>query len=562
MKSTRAQRLIILAVALLALAIPGITAENESIYGHVSFVENQATIIRADQEEQKAVVNLPLVPGDTILTGSDGRCELQFDNGTVIRLDENSRLRITTLQAPTLTSRWNITTLHLLQGQMYALPQTYGMEVFQVITPNAAVKLASRTKATIRFDAELRTTLFSDAGKFEALYGDDRRALKTIKVKAGQAYVIDANNVLNVSSEKRNLEFVAWNDYVDRHFKELHFGISKVPPKLKFGNTALRYWAEKWSSRFGEWTYDELFGYVWKPAAEQFANSARPFFHADRVRINGQLFLVPQESWGWAPAHMGTWVWLNRGWTWIPGDWFHSGVVDFLGISTFPTMDYYYIMGYGYQLFQRYGLQGWRLDYLRRYYQEVWEQIRESWINRTVVEAKLRILPDKLAGIIKRANKGSAEAVAKRLGLTRHLPVLGKDKLLPDNGAKRPVVVPDAADNARPLRGLETKNGIRRTGGNKALRDWNPDSRWAAGRGVTIQYSSSRNAVLCPEMNISSDRDRLQNRSASGRSLPPPRGETIGSSTPAAADTSSGAENTHRPAATDDRAGKKEDPRK
>lgn len=519
MKSKRNLSLFVLLVAVLTL--PVMAAESESIYGHVSFIENQATVIRADQEEQKAVVNLPLVPGDTIVTSPDGRCELQFDNGTVIRLDESSSLRITTLQAPTLTSRWKITTLHLLQGQLYTLPQTYNGEMFQIITPNSAVKLTSRTKATIRFDTDLRTTLFSDAGKFEVLYGGDNRSLKKVKVKSGQAYIIDAANTLTNSAEKRNLEFVAWNEYVDRHFKDLHFGISKVPPKLKFGNNALRYWAEKWSSRFGEWIYDELFGYVWKPAGEQFANSARPFFYADRVRINGQLFLVPQESWGWAPAHMGTWVWLNRGWTWIPGDWFHSGVVDFLGVSTFPTMDYYFVMGYGYRIFWRYGFQSWRLDNLHRYYREAWEQIRESWINRTAVEPKLGILPDKLSAIIKRVNKGPAEAVAKRLGLDHNLFLIGKDKLTPDRGAKLPVVSPDATNNVRPVPDLGAGKEIRPAGGNKVLRDWNPDSRWAAGRRYTIQYSSFRNAVICPELNVSSDRKHVLNRVGADRIVLP-----------------------------------------
>ncbi len=143
--------------------------------------------------------------------------------------------------------------------------------------------------------------------------------------------------------EKRDIEFMAWNEYVDRHFKELHYGISKVPANLtKFKNQALLYWAEKWSSRFGEWIYDELFGYVWRPADERFAFSQRPFFHASFARVNGELFLIPQEPWGWVPAHMGTWVWLKRGWTWIPGDWFHNGIVDFNDTYMFPTLGYYW----------------------------------------------------------------------------------------------------------------------------------------------------------------------------------------------------------------------------
>src|SRR5512137_1421550 len=152
MKVKRISLLFITLAALLALMVPAAASEEkEPTYGHVSFVEDQATVTRSDQAEDRVVVNLPLVPGDTIATGDNGRCELQFDNGTVVRLDKNTSLRITTLQAPALTSRWKITTLDLLQGQLYALPQTYNQEIFQIITPNAAVKLASRTAATVRF---------------------------------------------------------------------------------------------------------------------------------------------------------------------------------------------------------------------------------------------------------------------------------------------------------------------------------------------------------------------------------------------------------------------------
>jgi hypothetical protein len=254
------------------------------------------------------------------------------------------------------------------------------------------------------------------------------------------------------------------------------------------------------------------------------------------------LFLVPQESWGWIPAHMGTWVWLDRGWTWIPGDWFHSGMVEFLGISTFPTMDYYFLMGYGFNIFRQYGLQDWRLDNLRRYYREVWEQIRESWIIRADLEPNPGFLPDKLANIIKRANQGPAADVAKRLGLEHTLSASGVDKLPADRGAKLPQAIPDAAGKARPVPELGAKNEITHLGKKGAARDWNPDRSWADARGYTIHYSSSRNAVICPELNISSDREHLQSRGGAYRYPMPGRG-TFPESSPQAGSPDSGSTN-------------------
>jgi hypothetical protein len=564
MELKKISQLFIFLVAVLALTLPGMAAEAESIYGHVSFVENQAAVIHMDQAENKAVVNLPLVPGDTIATGIDGRCELQFDNGTVIRLDKNSRLRITTVQAPTLTSRLKITTLHLLQGQMYALPQTYGKEMFQVITPNAAVKLESRTAATIRFDADLSTALFSDAGKFEVLYGADDKALKKVKVKAGQAYIINAANTLAVSTEKRNLEFVAWNEYVDRHFKELHYGISKVPPKLKFGSSALQYWAEKWSSLFGEWIYDELFGYVWKPAGDQFAYAERPFFNAELVRINSQLFLVPQEAWGWVPAHMGTWVWLKTGWTWIPGSWFNPGVTGIFARNSFFDFNFsncfWYVYG-GSDLYSIYREQG----------NEAWQEHYYLKFHKHYRKPPLKDLPRELQKIVKRINKAPLSVFSERLIASGALPDLEAKKIplpvvapksgLPDKGtigvspAAGSKVIANAlapvltlAPKSKTDSGGELKNPVRR--------DWNPDFSWAADHGYSIDYSSSRNAVVCPELNISSDRERLLPQDNSVGLVRSMQGYNSGiSSQPASASPTT----TNGTTATDDQSAKKDD---
>jgi len=507
--------------------------EGESNYGHVSFVEEQAVIIRSNKVEDKAVVNLPLVPGDTVVTGDNGRCELQFDNGTIIRLDQNTRLRITTVQAPTLTSRWKITTLHLLQGQLYTLPQTYNEEMFQIITPNAAAKLASRSAVTIRMDADRGTSFFSDAGKFEVLYGADPQSLKKARVKSGQAFVIDATNMIAVSSEKRNLEFVAWNEYVDRHFKKLHSGINKLPPKLEFENSALQYWAMNWSPFYGNWIYDEIFGYVWRPFSEEFARFDRPFFNAEYVRINGSLFLVPQETWGWVPAHMGTWVWLKRGWTWVPGTYFHSGVFEFFAENgcIFPSFNYYFMFLYGnydlWNIYYQHGRRAWQEEYYRQFPGKGKIANPDELLDQ---------LPGELKKIFTRINRSPITATdawlkpsLEQSGLNakkNHLPLVPPSADLSVRGAKgADRAVGHKAPSRPPAPGAgksaEVKARTSMDGKKSAGRDWNPDRRWAANHGYSIVYSSSRNAVLCPELRIGSDREKLPGRTGPNHPVMP-----------------------------------------
>ena len=515
-------RAITILAVLFLLANP-LLATEEALIGHISFVENSVTVVRNDQTENPVTVNLPIVPGDTIYTFSNSRCELQFANGTVIRLDKNTRLGVTTVLAAALTSSWKVTTLKLMQGQVYTLPQAYHREMFQIITPNAAVNLKSRTAATIQVGVDHVTTLFADWGKFEVLYGAVDKSPKRVIIRSGPATVIGTDHSLVTSNEKKSLEFAAWNEYLNRHFKELHFGASKVPVNLaKFGNQALVHWAEKWSSLAGEWIYDDIFGYVWKPADESFAQAVRPFFHADYVRVNGQLFLVPQQAWGWVPAHLGTWVWLKQGWTWIPGDWFHSGIVDFQSGYTFPTLDYYFWFAYGnydlYQLCREKGLDAWQAAFRNTFGSE---RKRPA----------LKDLPRELQGIIRQVNASPLAATADRLDLNRTKSPIDAGKLPPAKplpavsqpAPKAPLAEPHSLPAATLMSDTQVRHGLRSAGklnavlgggrGNPRL-DWNPDSRWAAENGLTIIYSSAKNAVCCPELNIFSKRTVLANRIA------------------------------------------------
>jgi hypothetical protein len=518
----------------------------ESIYGHISFVDKEATVIREDQTEHKAVVNLPVVPGDQVVTGQAGRCELQFDNGTVIRLDKNSRLKVTTVLAPSLTSRWKITTLHLLEGQIYSVNQNYNREMFQVITPNAAFDLKKRSKVTFKLLDDGSTFVYIDRGKIKVLFGENADKIETAAIGSGKGYTVTSSHQVHAGDDKRDIEFVGWNSYVNRNFNELHRGISKVPKKITRYNKALVYWAEKWSSLFGEWVYDDLFGYVWKPYDEIFAYSHRPFFHADFVKINNQLFIVPQQPWGWVPAHMGTWTWTSGGWTWIPGEAFHSGLTGFQTFS-FPTFTYWITHIYGgYDLYYTYRIHGasaWRTAYRDVY--------KESKKNPTIKD-----VPESIRNIVKKMNDIPVKAIKERLGSKRPDPRIDMRKvksIISPAKTLRPKTTtsPGKAVNSKlktsasiavssqpaihPSSSLEPRlpgEKLKRGGGARNFRDWNPDNQWALSHGYTLRYSSKTNEVVCPDLKISSqslskhDRENLIRRASTTRK----RGYVSGSS--------------------------------
>ena len=118
-------------IALGLLVVTGLSADtdykyinawNTDIYfGHVIYPEakhdgKDAVVLREGRRTlEVADLNLPLAPGDTIRT-SERRCEIQFDTGTVIRIDRNSELKIETILAQSLSSNNQLTNLLLLKG--------------------------------------------------------------------------------------------------------------------------------------------------------------------------------------------------------------------------------------------------------------------------------------------------------------------------------------------------------------------------------------------------------------------------------------------------------------
>jgi len=78
--------------------------------------------------------------------------------------------------------------------------------------------------------------------------------------------------------------------------------------------------AEKYSSKSREWEYSKIFGYIWKPFGIVF-QLTRPFFDANYIKLNGEIALVPNQSYNWAPKKLGSWLWsYYQGWIWIPGN--------------------------------------------------------------------------------------------------------------------------------------------------------------------------------------------------------------------------------------------------
>src|SRR5579864_2386134 len=98
----RDKGLILLFLLVLAmLLVPFLHADDDQAVSHarivrLSYVEGQVQVSRQQGGGyQNATMNIPLVQGDQIRTGDDGWAEIQFENGSNIRLAPESQITFT-----------------------------------------------------------------------------------------------------------------------------------------------------------------------------------------------------------------------------------------------------------------------------------------------------------------------------------------------------------------------------------------------------------------------------------------------------------------------------------
>jgi hypothetical protein len=347
-----------------------IHSPKEDVYfGYITYTEvehdgKDPLVMREGIEPQVAVLNFPLLPGDVIRTSSSRRCEIQLDTGTVIRLDLDTELKIETIMAKSLSTHRKITNFLLNRGEIYIMYKRYNYpEIFQVITSHASAKLNHRTMAMIAAGEDGRTDIQVKRGKALVLYGPDKYHLQKEIVKKSRRLTVTRQHQALQGEYAPDVDFELWNESINRNFEELHKGMAVIPKPILRYPRAVVYFAQKYSDLYGEWVWDSLYGYVWRPNSNDLypAGSWRPYYYGQWREVNGQLFWVPLETWGWVPYHLGIWIWnKNRGWLWVPGSAFSPAWVawgQYMGYCCWRpwTLWDWYLYGLGYYGYPYYG---------------------------------------------------------------------------------------------------------------------------------------------------------------------------------------------------------------
>lgn len=557
-------------------------------FGYISLIEAKEgvspkiIVSRIDGLSEAGVLNLPITPGDTIRTPDDARCEVQFDSGTVVRLDYDSELKIETIMARSLSAFSDISNLVLIGGQIYLMYKQYDRgEMMQVLTQNTAAKLFHNTVAVITTDDRNGSGISVRYGKIELLYGKEENKLSKKTLKKGESIFITPDGQVSFPAANDPGDFIAWNDKINASYEELHKGITKLPRPVQNLPGAVFYFAQKYGYYHGEWLWDDYYGYVWRPFINDrlYPWGWQPYIYGRWSYVNGQLFWVPEEPWGWVPYHLGIWQWDKKlGWVWIPGSLFAPAWVSwdfFFGYATWrpwTLFDWVYFVNPLYWTNYVYlpGENQGSMPPVERVIRK--DQLKKPASPASPVPHEIKpILSNVISGLkrneerivdsagglsswqvfVKKEDVHQPE-IQKKIARREQLSEVNKESsgsqtkaiprpVLPGSQASRiflnnkvseriemkPAVSgrisSDEADMVkRASRSSETASNpaVPRREFRRSDVDWNPDVKIARELGVKIQYESVRNEIRCPELNLSSS-DRLNRTILPGLS---PRG--------------------------------------
>jgi len=267
---------------------------------------------------ENAFLNLPVTQGTQLRTRDNGRVEIEFEDGSTLRLAPNSQLTFSTLNLNDAGTR--ISAINLIDGTAYVnwlgkdsdqfTMNFSGENVsldhaahFRVFTSVAQTKVAV-FKGVVQVAGPAGTVIV-EKRKMVTFAGDDKPTL--------------AKNIEEEPLDSWDKQAVDYHD---------QYSAKNNSSPYAYGLSDLNY--------YGAYTPVPGYGMLWQPF---FAGAGwNPFMDGAWSWYPGAGYMfVSAYPWGWMPYRYGTWVTVpGVGWMWQPGNWTTWSAMPNYAISTPP----------------------------------------------------------------------------------------------------------------------------------------------------------------------------------------------------------------------------------
>ncbi|HEY3972882.1 MAG TPA: FecR family protein [Candidatus Sulfotelmatobacter sp.] len=250
---------------------------------------------------ESAFLNLPITQGAQVVTHDRGRAEIEFEDGSTLRLTPNTTVEFSTLGLSDAGQR--ISVVNLVEGMAYV--NWLGKDE---ITLNF-----SREKVTLAHAAHFRidsSTVAVNLAVFKGDVGVEGPAGKvTVERKKTANFDPASDDKFTLANNIEEEPLDSWDkdatSYHDQYAK------NNVQSPYGYGLSDMNY--------YGAYSNVAGYGMMWQPfftgvGWNPFMNGAWSWYPG-----YGYMF-ASAYPWGWMPYHYGNWMFVPAmGWMWQPG---------------------------------------------------------------------------------------------------------------------------------------------------------------------------------------------------------------------------------------------------
>jgi hypothetical protein len=290
----------------LALAVRSAFAESHVRIVRLSEIQGTVQVDRGTgQGFEKAFLNMPMVQDMKLATKDDGRAEVEFEDGSTLRLASNTAVAFTALSAQ--DSGAKVTSVTLQQGLAYV---DYTAKHKDDSFTLAFQKEKVLPREAVHFRVELQDTnaavaIFNGDLKVDGPSGE-------VELSKNKTATFDfaADDKCTIAKNVEENPFDAWDKQQSKYQREYASKGSNHNYPYGYGVSDLNYYG----------SYYDVPGYgpMWQP---YFAGAGwDPFAFGSWMYYPGFGYTwVSGYPWGWMPYRYGNWAFVpGYGWMWAP----------------------------------------------------------------------------------------------------------------------------------------------------------------------------------------------------------------------------------------------------
>lgn len=300
-----------LGVLLLGSAVPLASADQEYSHARIvrlSFVEGTVTLLRPGSTEwANAAVNTPLEEGFQLLTDKGSFAEVQFENGSTVRVGELSLLKFDQLGLTESGDELNKITLDRGYGTVTAMPEKTA--AFELGSGDATFNPQGKAQFRVDLDqGRIRLEVFKGSVRVSSPESSTTLAKnEVLEITPGGA---------EAATLTGNIKRDDWDEWVAERDQQEQESAATQPPGGAMPGAPVYGWSDL--NQYGTWSYIDSCGQAWLPFAPA---SWSPFGYGQWSMYPGFGYTwISYEPWGWLPYHYGAWqLDPTLGWAWCPG---------------------------------------------------------------------------------------------------------------------------------------------------------------------------------------------------------------------------------------------------